>query len=183
MKEIEKGSMYSVRDDGEVFSCFTGRFLKKSLSKGTGYYVVNVILDGCRRPEYIHRLVAKAYIPNPLNLPEVNHKDANKLNNSVDNLEWCTGEYNLQHSAENKLPFRGESHYSTELTEKEVHEICKHLADGKTAKWIAERSGIPVKRNVVLNIRSKRDWKEIAELYSWKMYPQYAKTSSTSRKA
>lgn len=183
MKQIEEGSSYLVTEDGKVFSKFTKRMLKNSLSKGTGYFVVNVIINGKRRPEYVHRLVAKAYLPNPSNLPEVNHRDANKLNNHKDNLEWVTGEDNLKHSIENKLPKRGQSHYKTELTEKDVHRVCELLSKGWTAKAIAERSGINVKRSVVLNIRSKRDWTEIAELYTWQMYPEYAKSSTTSRKA
>lgn len=48
--------------------------------------------------EVIHRLVAKKFVPNPLNLNEVNHKDGNKLNNHKDNLEWCTRQENLQHA-------------------------------------------------------------------------------------
>jgi hypothetical protein len=46
---------------------------------------------------FIHRLVAEAFIPNPDNLPEVNHKDENKLNNCADNLEWCTKQYNMNY--------------------------------------------------------------------------------------
>lgn len=183
MIPIEEGSNYLVTEDGKVFSEFTKKFLKNSLSKGTGYYVVNVIKQGKRMPEYIHRLVAIAFLPNPLNLPEVNHKDGNRLNNHKNNLEWCTGEQNLKHSIDNKLPKRGQQHYKTSLTEEDVHNICKLLSSGWTAKQIAENSGIDVKRYVVLNIRSKRDWTEIAELYTWRMYPEYAKTSTTSRKA
>ncbi|WBF77873.1 HNH homing endonuclease [Escherichia phage W70] len=183
MVRIEENSPYFITEDGQVFSEFSGRFLKNSLSKGTGYFVVNVILNGKRKPEYVHRMVAKAYIPNPLNLPEVNHKDGNKLNNHKDNLEWVTEEENLRHSIENKLPIRGQDHYSTGLSENDVHKICQLLSEGWTAKRIAESSGIQVKRAVVLNIRSKRDWKEIANLYTWTMYPEYAKSSTTSRKA
>jgi hypothetical protein len=179
MKPIEKGSPYQVTKNGEVFSGFTKRMLLNSLSKGTGYYVVNVIIDGKRRPEYVHRLVAKAFLPNPEGLPEVNHKDGNRLNNNVENLEWVTAEENLKHSIDNKLPKRGSAHYNTELRDKDVHRICYLLQTGWSAKRISESSGLVVSRAVVLNIRSKRDWKEIADLYTWRMYPERAKSSTT----
>ena len=56
---------------------------------------------------YIHRLVAQAFIPNEENLPQVNHKDENKLNNKVDNLEWCTCSYNVT-QAKHKMVFSSE---------------------------------------------------------------------------
>lgn len=59
-----------------------------------GYAVVHLCKGGVRRYVKLHRIVAEAFIPNPNNLPEVNHKDENKLNNSVKNLEWCTTKYN-----------------------------------------------------------------------------------------
>ena len=52
---------------------------------------------------FIHRLVAETFIPNPKKLPQVNHKDGNKLNNNIDNLEWCSNLYNQQHAWKNKL--------------------------------------------------------------------------------
>lgn len=58
------------------------------------YFVVGLHKDGKKQYKLIHRLVADAFIPNPNNLPIVNHKDENKENNNVDNLEWCTYKYN-----------------------------------------------------------------------------------------
>lgn len=64
----------------------------------SGYELVNLSKDGYRKPYSIHTLVAKAFIANPLNKPEVNHKDTNKLNNRVDNLEWATLQENRLHA-------------------------------------------------------------------------------------
>lgn len=70
-----------------------GRILKKAKNKD-GYFVVDLDSHGKRKQFRVHRLVATAFIPNPNNYPCVNHKDENKLNNNVDNLEWCTIKYN-----------------------------------------------------------------------------------------
>lgn len=61
------------------------------------YYGVALYRDSRYKNYTIHRLVAEAFIPNPDNLPEVNHKDENKLNNYVDNLEWCDKKYNINY--------------------------------------------------------------------------------------
>lgn len=59
------------------------------------YLIVNLNKDGHRNCQKVHRLVAKAFIPNENNYPQVNHKDENKQNNCVENLEWCTNQYNF----------------------------------------------------------------------------------------
>ena len=71
--------------------------LKCELSK-MGYYRVALRNDGKYKHHGVNRLVAMAFIPNPDNLPIVNHKDCNPLNNSVDNLEWCTQKYNVNYA-------------------------------------------------------------------------------------
>ena len=105
---------YQVSNLGRVRSLdwprHKGRVLKQIYGKRWGYYVVHLAhADGYIKYITVHRLVAIAFIPNPDNLPEVNHKDENKLNNvvcfnpdgSIDtertNLEWCTGLYNLRY--------------------------------------------------------------------------------------
>lgn len=72
---------------------FKERMLKHAVDRN-GYARVYLTKYGKTKSKLVHRLVAEAFIPNPDNLPEVNHKDENKLNNSVDNLEWCTHKYN-----------------------------------------------------------------------------------------
>lgn len=67
------------------------------LSKRNGYPIVNLSKAGKCKCEYVHRLVAKAFIPNPDNLPCVNHKDETRTNNNVENLEWCTKKYNINY--------------------------------------------------------------------------------------
>lgn len=71
-----------------------------------GYLQIDLPLDGRKRQNrihlFVHRLVAQAFIPNPDNLPQVNHKDANKDNNCVDNLEWCTNEYNSRYGTKSE---------------------------------------------------------------------------------
>lgn len=66
-----------------------------------------------RKNRNIHRVIAETFIPNPDNLPCVNHKDGNKLNNSVDNLEWCTQSENVLHSFKNRLQQKVTNQYGT----------------------------------------------------------------------
>jgi len=88
-----------VRVKERVINTSTGKrkYKSKLLSIQTsvgGYKFVILIVNNNRKTAYIHRLVAEAFIPNPENLPEVNHKDEDKSNNSIENLEWCTVAYN-----------------------------------------------------------------------------------------
>ena len=73
-----------------------GRILKPS-TNSNGYYRVILSKDSKTKMHFIHRLVAVAFLPNPDNLPCVNHKDENPKNNSVWNLEWCTQKYNMNY--------------------------------------------------------------------------------------
>lgn len=66
-----------------------------------GYFEVTLIANNKRKYYKVHRLVAQAFIPNPNNYQQVNHKDENKLNNCVDNLEWCDAKYNCNYGLRN----------------------------------------------------------------------------------
>ena len=73
-----------------------------SIINKSGYNTVMLYKNTARKWIFVHRLVAEAFIPNPDNLPYINHKDENKLNNKVDNLEWCTSKYNSNYGTRNK---------------------------------------------------------------------------------
>lgn len=91
---------YSVSNLGEVYSLLTNKCLKHGRNN-RGYTFVALCMNGKVKQYLVHRLVAEAFIPNPLNLPEVNHKDETYTNNCVDNLEWCTSRYNCQYGTRN----------------------------------------------------------------------------------
>lgn len=95
-KEIEGYENYQISNLGNVKSLKFGkeRILKPAKDKG-GYLTVDLFKQGKHKTYKIHRLVAQAFIENPNNLPEVNHKDENPANNTIENLEWCTREYNI----------------------------------------------------------------------------------------
>ena len=87
---------YQVSNTGKVRNIKDFRLLGQQLNKA-GYYIVNLRKDLESYTCLVHRLVAIAFLPNPDNLPIVNHKDENTINPNVENLEWCTAEYNVNY--------------------------------------------------------------------------------------
>lgn len=85
--------LYKISNKGNVYSCISNKLMVGSVTK-SGYRQVILKGNGKIKAISIHRAVAQAFIENPNNLPQVNHKDENKLNNCVDNLEWCSCKYN-----------------------------------------------------------------------------------------
>lgn len=104
MTEIWKDidSRYSVSNLGNVKSNYANKErILKPIQNKRGYLTVDLRSPGKRKTMLIHRLVAKAFIPNPNNFLEVNHKDEDKTNNCVDNLEWCDTKYNCNYGTRN----------------------------------------------------------------------------------
>lgn len=104
----------------------------------------------------VHRLVARVFIPNPDNLPQINHKDGNKFNNHVDNLEWCTNQQNVLHAMRNGLA--GGTKRSC-LTKEQAIEVKSLLNSGHRQCKIAERLGISSKW--VHSISKGKTWRYV----------------------
>ena len=96
----DKGNVYSIPRkvyNGKGYYEKQGKKIKQVLNH-KGYPCVYLSKDGKDTYMSVHRIVATAFIPNPKNLPQVNHKNGNKLDNSVENLEWCTNRENQVHA-------------------------------------------------------------------------------------
>ena len=122
---------YKVSDDGNVLSVRTGKLLSKIKMK-SGYYYVH-LCDGVHHTKLckLHRVVAQAFIPNPNKLPQVNHKNGDKSDNSVDNLEWCDAFHNMQHAINTGLfNVVGEHNPSAKLNYNDVKHIREIYVKG-----------------------------------------------------
>lgn len=113
--------LYLISDEGKVFSARSEKILKAGYSNG-GYKHIELNVNGVAHKHFIHRLVAEAFIPNPDNLPVVNHKDENPANNRADNLEWCTYEYN--------------SNYGTAIERRLLHRVYETGGEHASAKKV-----------------------------------------------
>ena len=122
------GDFYEVSNYGEIRNSKTHKIRLKNINHN-GYYVVNCSL-GSRKSKIVfrvHKAVAETFIENPDKLPVVNHKDGNKTNNQVCNLEWCTYSDNSKHAYDNNLTTikYGEENNSSKLND----DIVKYIRD------------------------------------------------------
>ncbi len=128
--KIQNLDDYYITTFGNVYSFKKGIWRKLSPYIGSNGRYYSIKLNG--KAYLVHRLVAIAFIPNPQNLPEVNHKDKNTLNPNVDNLEWCTRKDNLNESYSTMSPVRNynscELYYEDKLvgTFQSILKACKY---------------------------------------------------------
>jgi NUMOD4 motif/HNH endonuclease len=136
-----------------------GRALKPHLTN-KGYFKVHLSLKGKRKSRSIHRLVALAFLPNPLNKPQVNHINGCKTDNNLCNLEWNTQSEQQIHAYQNGLQSRGEKHHYAKLTRAEVIQIKQLLRGRVLQKDIAIR--FKVSQQVISAINTGTRWNHIA---------------------
>ena len=155
---------YLVSDEGAVFTRprqgNKGGELSQRLN-GNGYPCVELRIDGKKIKCLVHRLVALTFLDNPENKPCVNHKDGNKLNNSVENLEWCTYSENMKHAIAtglNVIPtLNGENHPMRKLNSDNVKQIRSLYGEGISCAIIAK--DFHITKRQVYNIVNDKHWK------------------------
>lgn len=151
IKDFE--GIYEVSNNGEVrslnhkrknkngFYIQKGKILKCGINTKTGYKMISLSKDGISKTKYIHKLVAETFLDNPNNYECINHKDENKLNNNVDNLEFCTKKYNCRYGNRNK-----------KIAEKLSKKINQYDLEGNFIKtW---DSSVQIERIININQRN-----------------------------
>lgn len=169
---------YKVSNNGKILSINSKRsknpILLKPVYTKDGYQRVSLSLGDRhhKRSIAVHILVAKAFIPNPKNKPQVNHKDGNKKNNHVDNLEWSTGKENIQHAINHGLrpafPYKyktGKDHYASKSV------LQYDLAGSFIKKWDCQSDAARFYKcepSIISNCVT--GYKKTALGYIWKQY-------------
>lgn len=152
---------YLVSIEGDVFSVNETKIkrLRPGVNK-SGYYVVCLFDNSKKSMKNVHRLVAQAFIPNkyPYIKKIINHKDGNKLNNNVGNLEWCTYKQNVAHALRTGLQPKGEQIASAKLTEKDILEIYQQK-DRISQKELSNIYDVTIK--VISLIQKRKVWKHV----------------------
>lgn len=165
-----KETDYYVLDSGEVYSTKHNKFKKiKPQKQKHGYMLVHLHVNNKSVYKWLHRMVAETFIPNPENKPEVNHKDGDKENNDVSNLEWNTSKENIDHAFENELRKCGEDSSHAKITNDDARKICELLVENKkTMNEIAKEVGCSV--TTVFNIKKKKNWLDVSKDYDIDSY-------------
>lgn len=156
-------TIYEISNTGSIRNVITGT-IRKPTEVWSGYLKINFYKNAKCVTVLIHRLVAESFVPNPNNLPVVNHKNGVKTFNWYKNLEWCTQQENTQHAIDKGLSLRsGTDNPNNKYDEDIIHTVCKLLEDGHTPTKISKMIDVSV--TLPENIKRGKLWKEIASQY------------------
>ena len=148
--------------------------------KREGYFYVKLSIHNKSRAEFISRLVANAYIPNPQNKPEVNHKDGVHHNNYYKNLEWTTTQENKDHASKNDLfdAASCEDHAKALYTNSQIHECCKLMESDKySLSEVSKMTGVCMP--TIYNIRMGIAYHKIGKQYIFPKVPRISNSKYT----
>ena len=129
-KILKENDNYMINKKGEVKRIKTNKMLKLGKIKN-GYYTYNLCKNGKQKTYLVHRLVANNFIPNIYGYNEINHKDGDKSNNNVNNLEWCSRSHNLKEAY--KLRLKSVPRSEKNVNSKKVLEY--NLINGEIKVW------------------------------------------------
>lgn len=162
MEELKSiGNDYSVSRTGEVYSHKRHKYIKQRVGP-KGYMMVNLSINGTCKTFTVHRLVADAWIPNSDSLPQVNHIDGDKTNNSVDNLEWCTASHNVIHAINTGLTHtaKGMATKNGRFSNDDIIEIRRLYNEERLSQY-AIASTYHVTRSTIQQIVKGLTYKEV----------------------
>lgn len=162
---VIRAGLVVVTTDGRVWSVLNGaaRRLKTHVHKKSGRHYVNVTANGVTRSILVNRLVALVFLPNPEKLPEVNHKDGDKGNNDLSNLEWASRSKNERHAQATGLKGqRGSANPFARLTAEKVHVIRANLGP-HPSKHMQQMAAIEygVSESAIRDVIKRRTWRHI----------------------
>lgn len=160
-KVIEGFEDYEVSTEGRVWSSKSNKVLKTWVSN-CNYELIGLSYNGKTKHKTVHRIVAEAFIPNPYGKKQVNHKDGNKVNNKVTNLEWNTQSENMKHANTKGLTRdrKGDNSFYHKVTSKDVLKIREMYASGSyLMREIGEEFNLS--RHAIGDIISGKTWKHI----------------------
>lgn len=160
---------YRIDKNGDIWSPYRGWHLVSKQKIQKGYLRVGLMTSNGRKFFMVHRLVMETFSPRPDSLQlQVNHKDGNKENNNLENLEWCTGLENIAHAYKNNLvrKAKGEQTGCNILTEKQVLEICELIKKGQESLTdIGKQYG--VSKYCISDIKRKKSWAWLTKEYNF----------------
>lgn len=165
MAKLENYSKYEFNEDGTVLALnWKGSKIKKLMTPAlSGGYLKTVFVndDGKNVSITVHRMIAKAFIPNPHNKSEVNHINGIKTDNRVENLEWVTHQENIIHAFKNNLENNiGENNPFSKMTPEKIREIRAKFKPRKyTREMLAKEYGL--KASTIKDIVLRKSWSHV----------------------
>jgi DNA-binding transcriptional regulator YiaG len=157
--DYECSNLGKIRNKNKYYySTYKGTLLKRKKKKllvgeklsQKGY--LRITLE--KKTHFVHRIVALTWILNLKNLPQINHKDGNKLNNAIENLEWVTNQQNRNHAVKNKLHVYGESCINSKLKIKDIVQIRNLLELGVSQQKIAKKFNVRPQTISKINLKN-----------------------------
>lgn len=169
MKVYPQNKRFKVTPYGDIYDTSKNKWLSTYVTPN-GYVVTSLKYESGCKIKRVHRLILETYdTDSEFYGLDVNHKDGDKENNNLHNLEWCTRSYNIKHAIDLGLnPSKGETHHNASLSEDDVHNICKLLELGNSNLSIAEEYNVSPSH--ISHIKTGSLWSHVTKGYKFTSY-------------